>query len=68
MHSYGIRCIRALLLIVAMPLALELVVPFFTVLVWRIDENSLRMNLPGYALYMQKVRYRLVPGVWLGRW
>jgi protein-S-isoprenylcysteine O-methyltransferase Ste14 len=62
----------ALLLIVAMPFALGswlsvlLVVPFFPVLVWRIldEENFLRMNLPGYAAYMQKVRYRLVPGVW----
>ena len=62
----------ALLLIVAMPLALGswlsvlLVVPFFPVLIWRIldEENFLRMNLPGYAVYMQKVRYRLVPGVW----
>ena len=62
----------ALLLIVAMPFALGswlsvlLVVPFFPILVWRIldEENFLRMNLPGYAAYMQKVRYRLVPGVW----
>src|SRR5215471_11776298 len=62
----------ALLLITAMPLALGswlsvlLVVPFFPVLVWRIldEENLLRKNLPGYAAYMQRVRYRLIPGVW----
>ena len=62
----------ALLLIVTMPFSLGswlsvlLVVPFFPVIVWRIldEENFLRMNLPGYAAYMQKVRYRLVPGVW----
>jgi len=62
----------ALLLITAMPLALGswlsvlLVVPFFPVLVWRIldEENLLRKNLPGYAAYMQRVRYRLIPRVW----
>ena len=62
----------ALLLITAMPLALGswlsvlLVAPFFPVLVWRIldEENLLRKNLPGYAAYMQRVRYRLIPRVW----
>jgi protein-S-isoprenylcysteine O-methyltransferase Ste14 len=56
----------------AIPLALGswwsvlLVVPFFPVLVWRIldDKNFLRNDLPGYAEYMQRVRYRLVPWVW----
>jgi protein-S-isoprenylcysteine O-methyltransferase Ste14 len=62
----------ALLLLVAMPLALGswwsvlLVVPFFPVLVWRIldEEDFLRKDLPGYAEYMQRVRYRLIPQVW----
>jgi protein-S-isoprenylcysteine O-methyltransferase Ste14 len=61
-----------LLLLAAMPLALGswwsvfLVVPFFPVLVWRIldEELFLRKKLPGYAEYMQRVRYRLVPRVW----
>jgi len=36
------------------------------VLVFRIhrEERLLRMELPGYANYMEKVRHRLVPGVW----
>jgi protein-S-isoprenylcysteine O-methyltransferase Ste14 len=62
----------ALLLVTAITLALGswsgvlLVVPFFPVLVWRIldEENYLRKNLPGYAEYMHRVRYRLVPWVW----
>ena len=62
----------ALLLLAAMPLALGswwcvfLLVPFFPVLVWRIldEEMFLRKNLPGYAEYMQRVRYRLVPRLW----
>ena len=62
----------ALLLLAAMPLALGswwsvfLLVPFFPVLVWRIldEELFLRKNLPGYAEYMQRVRYRLVPRLW----
>jgi protein-S-isoprenylcysteine O-methyltransferase Ste14 len=48
-----------------------LVVPFFPLLVWRIldEENFLRKDLPGYAEYMERVRYRLVPCVWYGwRW
>jgi protein-S-isoprenylcysteine O-methyltransferase Ste14 len=62
----------ALLLLAAMPLALGswlsvlLVVPFFPVLVWRIldEEDFLRKNLPGYAEYMRRVRYRLIPQGW----
>ena len=30
----------------------------------RIEEQTLRKALPGYAEYMKKVRYRLVPFVW----
>ena len=29
-----------------------------------VEEKTLRETLPGYADYMQRVRYRLVPGVW----
>jgi protein-S-isoprenylcysteine O-methyltransferase Ste14 len=61
-----------LLLLLAMPLALGswwsvlLLVPFFPVLVWRIvdEEDFLREELAGYAEYMQRVRFRLVPWVW----
>jgi protein-S-isoprenylcysteine O-methyltransferase Ste14 len=28
------------------------------------EENLLRRELPGYAAYMQKVRYRLIPYIW----
>jgi protein-S-isoprenylcysteine O-methyltransferase Ste14 len=30
--------------------------------VW--EENTLKDELPGYADYAQRVRYRLIPGVW----
>ena len=35
-------------------------------LVWRIfdKEKFLAAGLPGYEAYRQKVRYRLIPGVW----
>jgi protein-S-isoprenylcysteine O-methyltransferase Ste14 len=44
-------------------LALALV---FVVLVIRIfvEEKALRKSLPGYAEYMAKIRYRLIPFVW----
>jgi protein-S-isoprenylcysteine O-methyltransferase Ste14 len=33
---------------------------------WRLfdEERFLVENLPGYADYQQKVRHRLIPGVW----
>ena len=42
------------------------VVLFAPVMVWRIvDEEELRTSdLPGYAEYRNRVRYRLVPFVW----
>jgi protein-S-isoprenylcysteine O-methyltransferase Ste14 len=30
----------------------------------RIEERTLLAGLPGYADYVAKVRYRLVPGIW----
>ncbi|MFN8559306.1 MAG: isoprenylcysteine carboxylmethyltransferase family protein [Dehalococcoidia bacterium] len=29
-----------------------------------LEERTLRRELPGYAEYMERVRYRLVPGLW----
>jgi protein-S-isoprenylcysteine O-methyltransferase Ste14 len=29
-----------------------------------LEERFLREGLEGYAAYMQRVRYRLIPGVW----
>ena len=62
----------ALFLLVGIPLALGswwslLVVPLFLpILYFRIanEERLLAQDLPGYAEYMRKVRYRLVPYVW----
>lgn len=59
-------------LILAIPLALGsywallLVVPMLPVLAWRLidEERVLRRDLPGYADYCERVRWRLVPGVW----
>jgi protein-S-isoprenylcysteine O-methyltransferase Ste14 len=61
----------ALVLIAGTPLALGswwgvlLLVPFLPVLLWRLldEERFLRKNLPGYAAYTQKVRYRLIPAI-----
>jgi protein-S-isoprenylcysteine O-methyltransferase Ste14 len=62
----------ATLMIVGMPLSLDsywglvTVVPAFAVLGYRIldEEKALRAELAGYDEYTQKVRYRLVPGIW----
>jgi protein-S-isoprenylcysteine O-methyltransferase Ste14 len=62
----------ALLILGFTPLALGsywtllLVVPLVGVLAWRLldEERFLVRNLPGYARYRQRTRYRLVPGVW----
>jgi protein-S-isoprenylcysteine O-methyltransferase Ste14 len=62
----------AIWLFVGMPLALGswwsigLIVLFMPVLWWRLldEEKILRRDLPGYAAYMHRVRFRLVPFVW----
>lgn len=30
----------------------------------RAEEETLKKSLAGYAAYMAKVRYRLIPGLW----
>jgi protein-S-isoprenylcysteine O-methyltransferase Ste14 len=62
----------ALLYLIGMPLLLGswyglVCVPFFVLgLAPRavFEERLLRRDLPGYADYMSRVRYRLVPGIW----
>ncbi len=62
----------ALPMLLGIPIALGSwwgIVPFFVVLpalIWRIfdEENFLAKNLAGYASYIQKVRYRLIPHFW----
>jgi protein-S-isoprenylcysteine O-methyltransferase Ste14 len=46
--------------------ALLLVIPFIGVLAWRLldEERFLTRNLPGYADYCRRTRYRLIPWVW----
>jgi protein-S-isoprenylcysteine O-methyltransferase Ste14 len=64
--------IGALTLLVGMPLALGslsgvlTIVPITAVIVWRLldEERFLTKNLPGYAAYERKVKYRLIPSVW----
>jgi protein-S-isoprenylcysteine O-methyltransferase Ste14 len=62
----------AIVMLVGVPLALGswwglfvflLILP---VLIWRLfdEERFLRQNLPGYAEYQTKVKYRLVPFIW----
>ncbi len=62
----------ALLLYIFSPLALGsywgmiptlLLIPLFVSRIHS-EENVLTRDLPGYAAYRQKVRYRLLPGVW----
>ena len=62
----------ALLYLVGMPLLLGswyglLVVPLFIAGLLRraiFEERLLKRDLPGYADYMNRVRYRLIPGIW----
>jgi protein-S-isoprenylcysteine O-methyltransferase Ste14 len=62
----------ALLVLIGAPLALGswwglLFTPLFIAwFAWRLlnEEKFLRQNLPGYARYARRVRYRLVPHVW----
>ena len=62
----------AFLLVIFTPLALgswaalPLPIPLILVIVLRLldEEKYLAANLPGYAEYRQKVRYRLLPSIW----
>jgi protein-S-isoprenylcysteine O-methyltransferase Ste14 len=64
--------IGACLLFLSTPLALgsywaliPAVVECIMIIVRLLDEEQLlRDELPGYAVYCDEVRYRLVPGVW----
>lgn len=61
-----------LVLLLGMPIALGswwgvlVLLVMLPALIWRLldEEKFLTRNLPGYAEYQQKVRYRLVPGLW----
>lgn len=62
----------ALLYLIGTPLALGsywgliVLAGMLPLLVWRLrdEERLLAAELPGYAAYQKRVRYRLVPGVW----
>jgi protein-S-isoprenylcysteine O-methyltransferase Ste14 len=62
----------AVLYLVGMPLLLGswyglLIVPLMVLAIApraMFEERLLEQELPGYADYMKRVRYRLVPGVW----
>lgn len=64
--------VGTLVMMLGTPLALDsywglvLIAPALLILALRIadEEKMLREELGGYEEYMQKVRYRLVPGVW----
>ena len=61
----------ALLLIIGLPLALDSwygllgIFGFLPVLIWRLvdEERFLTRNLNGYAEYVSKIRWRLIPGL-----
>lgn len=61
----------ALLLVIGAPLALDSwygllgILVILPVLIWRLtdEENFLTRNLPGYAEYKSKVRWRLIPAL-----
>jgi protein-S-isoprenylcysteine O-methyltransferase Ste14 len=62
----------ALVMLAGMPLALgswwglSVLLAILPALIWRVfdEEKLLTENLPGYAEYREKVRYRLIPGLW----
>ena len=45
-------------------LPMWLIIPILTLLRIPNEEEVLKRELPGYEEYMQKVKYRLLPGVW----
>ena len=61
----------AFILLMGTPLALgswfglPAVIPIIAVIIWRLldEEKFLAKNLPGYANYCSKIRFRLIPGI-----
>ena len=41
-----------------------LIIPILTILRIPNEEEVLKRELPGYKEYAQKVKYRLIPGIW----
>jgi protein-S-isoprenylcysteine O-methyltransferase Ste14 len=41
-----------------------MIIPIITILRIPNEEEVLKRELPGYEEYMQKVKHRLVPGIW----
>jgi protein-S-isoprenylcysteine O-methyltransferase Ste14 len=62
----------SLVMLLGIPIALGswwgalIIVAIIPALIWRLldEEKFLARNLPGYVEYQNKVRYRLIPGVW----
>jgi protein-S-isoprenylcysteine O-methyltransferase Ste14 len=62
----------AFVMLAGVPLALAswwgllAVIPLVSVIVWRIfdEERFLARGLAGYADYLTRVKYRLLPGLW----
>jgi protein-S-isoprenylcysteine O-methyltransferase Ste14 len=62
----------ALVMLFGTPLALGswwglvMFIPMTLVIAWRLleEERYLRKSLPGYTVYCEKIRFRLVPYVW----
>ena len=61
-----------LIMLLGMPIALGswwgmlVVIAILPALIWRLfdEERFLARNLPGYAAYQSKVKYRLIPRIW----
>jgi protein-S-isoprenylcysteine O-methyltransferase Ste14 len=64
--------VAGLIMMLGMPIALGsawgllIIAAMIPVLIWRLldEEKFLAGNLPGYAAYQNKTRYRLIPQVW----
>jgi protein-S-isoprenylcysteine O-methyltransferase Ste14 len=62
----------AFIMLLGIPLSLGswwsfiMVILFIVVIIWRLleEEIFLSKNLPGYPVYINKVRYRLLPQIW----
>ncbi len=61
-----------LVMLLGIPIALGswwgllVIVAMIPALIWRLidEERFLARNLPGYAVYQRKLRYRLIPKIW----
>ena len=66
MYAVTLALFLSMPLVLGSPISLAIMLCYVPLIVRRIrnEEQVLEKGLEGYAAYMERVRYRLIPGLW----